>query len=407
MPRWMVMWGIALALYAACKGLTYRDVRRRRAAFGRGRLAGYLLAWPGMDAAAFLASAEPPPRPSAFEWVGAWTKTIGGVALFWCAAALAPHHPYPAGWLAMAGILFVLHFGVFHVLSCAWRHAGVKAQPIMRNPLRATSLADFWSRRWNTAFHDLAVRFAFTPLRPIIGVVPATVAVFLVSGLIHELVISVPAGGGYGLPTAYFGFQGLAAAAERTRTGRRFGLGRGWRGRLFTVGVTAGPAFLLFPPRFIHAVILPMIAAVTAARGFAMVPTDLPSMLRIAGVLHIGLMCAGVMMTRVVDMRAHLATLPPFLRQLFWVYYGFIGLCLAAFSTMTIAFADTLAGGGALARAVCGFLAVFWTLRLIAGAFVFDLRPYLTTGSRRFGYHALNVVFAYLPIVYAVAALRR
>jgi len=50
---------------------------------------------------------------------------------------------------------------------------------------------------------------------------------------------------------------------------------------------------------------------------------------------------------------------------------------------------------------------VFWTLRLIAGAFVFDLRPYLTTGSRRFGYHALNVVFAYLPIVYAVAALRR
>jgi len=127
----------------------------------------------------------------------------------------------------------------------------------------------------------------------------------------------------------------------------------------------------------------------------------------LGGVLHIGLMCAGVMMTRVVDMRAHLATLPPFLRQLFWVYYGFIGLCLAAFSTMTIAFADTLASGGALARAVCGFLAVFWTLRLIAGAFVFDLRPYLTTGSRRFGYHALNVVFAYLPIVYAVAALRR
>jgi len=122
-PRWILMWGIALALYAACKGLTYRDVRRRRAAFGRGRLAGYLLAWPGMDAAAFLASAEPPPRPSAFEWVGASMKAIGGGAVFWCAAGLTPDHPYPAGWLAMAGILFVLHFGLFHVLSCAWRDA--------------------------------------------------------------------------------------------------------------------------------------------------------------------------------------------------------------------------------------------------------------------------------------------
>ena len=134
---------------------------------------------------------------------------------------------------------------------------------------------------------------------------------------------------------------------------------------------------------------------------------DLPFLLRIAGVLHLGLMCAGLLMPRVVDMRVHLSRLPSFLRQLFWVYYAFIGLCLAGFSAMTIGFADTLAGGGGLARALCGFLAVFWTARLIAATFVFDLGPYLTTGYRRAGYHAINAVFAYLPVVYAVAALRR
>ena len=128
--------------------------------------------------------------------------------------------------------------------------------------------------------------------------------------------------------------------------------------------------------------------------------------LQIAGLLHLGLMCAGLMMPRVVNMRAHLAVLPPFLRQLFWVYYTFIGLCLVSFCIITLAFADTLAGGTPLARALCGFFAVFWTVRLIAGTFIFDLRPYLTSVWRRVGYHGINIVFAYLPVVYAWAALK-
>ena len=132
--------------------------------------------------------------------------------------------------------------------------------------------------------------------------------------------------------------------------------------------------------------------------------TNLTLMLQIAGVLHLGLMAAGLLMPKVVGMRSHLATLPPFLRQLFWVYYAFVALCLVGFSMITIAFADTLAGGSSLARALCAFLAVFWTLRLFAGTFVFDMQPYLTTGYRRVGYHAINLVFAYLPVVYALAA---
>jgi hypothetical protein len=133
---------------------------------------------------------------------------------------------------------------------------------------------------------------------------------------------------------------------------------------------------------------------------------DLTLLLQAAGVMHLGLMSAGLLMPKVVNMRAHLATLPPFLRQLFWVYYSFIALCLGSFSIITIVFAETLASGGALARAVCVFLAVFWTWRLIVATFVFDMRPYLTSTLRRTGYHALNVVFAYLPVVYLLAAVQ-
>ena len=130
-------------------------------------------------------------------------------------------------------------------------------------------------------------------------------------------------------------------------------------------------------------------------------------LLELAGVMHLGLMCAGALMPRAVGLRTHIAVLPPFIRRLFWVYYTFIGLCLISFGLITVTFADTLAAGGALARAMCAFMAVFWTVRLIAATFIFDVRPYLTNNAWRLGYQATNVVFAYLPVVYVWAALKR
>src|SRR6266404_5347143 len=127
-------------------------------------------------------------------------------------------------------------------------------------------------------------------------------------------------------------------------------------------------------------------------------------LLQLAGILHLGLLCAGLMMPGVVGLRTHLATLPSFIRRLFWVYYAFIGLCLVSFGCLTFTLASRLADGTVLARALCVFFAAFWTLRLIAATFVFDLSPYLTSIYRRLGYHATNIVFVYLPVVYLLAA---
>jgi hypothetical protein len=129
-------------------------------------------------------------------------------------------------------------------------------------------------------------------------------------------------------------------------------------------------------------------------------------LLQIAGVLHLGLLCAGALMPRAVNLRQNIAVLPPFIRRLFWVYYAFIGLCLVSFGLFTFGFARSLAEGGALARSICVFLAVFWMVRLIAATFIFDVRPYLKNYLWRLGYHATNLVFAYLPFVYAWVALK-
>lgn len=127
-------------------------------------------------------------------------------------------------------------------------------------------------------------------------------------------------------------------------------------------------------------------------------------LLRFAGLLHLGLLCAGLLMPRAVNLRNHIATLPSFIQRLFWVYYVFIGFCLVCFGLISMVFAPALASGDGLARAVCAFLAGFWTIRLVAAAFIFDVRPYLTNALWRIGYHATNIVFVTLPVIYGMAA---
>jgi hypothetical protein len=127
-------------------------------------------------------------------------------------------------------------------------------------------------------------------------------------------------------------------------------------------------------------------------------------LLQATGLVHIGLICAGLAMPRVVNLRAHLTQLPPFIRQLFWTYYAFIGLCLVSFGVLTFFLAGPLAEGGPTATGLCLFLAAFWTLRLIAALFVLDVKPYLQTPGRRLGYQATNIVFIILPLVYLFAA---
>lgn len=164
----------------------------------------------------------------------------------------------------MVGLILILHFGTFQIFSLLWRSLGVKAEPIMSAPLRSASLADFWGKRWNLGFRQLAHELIFRPLHRRLGANMAGFLVFAVSGLIHDLVISVPARGGYGLPTLYFLLQGVGVTVERSPLGRRFGLGWGVRGRCFMAVLLVVPVFWLFHPWFVMRVILPFMRAIYA-----------------------------------------------------------------------------------------------------------------------------------------------
>lgn len=262
---WHFMWLLSFAIFCGCKFETWYRARADGAGGSVARNLGYLFLWPGMDAGAFLGSSVPP-KPRAGAWLGATVKTLAGAGCIWLIAPVVLRtHPLLGGWIGMLGIILILHFGTFHLLALTWQSAGVDAQPIMQSPVSAQSLAEFWGKRWNMGFRSLTHGLVFEPIRRRAGAAPAILAAFLVSGVIHDFVISFPARGGYGLPTAYFLLQGIGVLLEKSWLGRRVGIQHGFRGWLFVLVCVSGPSFFLFHPLFVTRVIVPFLKAIGAA----------------------------------------------------------------------------------------------------------------------------------------------
>lgn len=263
LPPWQSMCWLTVATLAGCKAATWTLIDPRQASPER-RL-GYWLAWPGMDPVAFLLL----PRradvvPTRLQWSEAAAMTLLGAGLIWGVVRRIAWWPDLAAWVAIAGLIFAGHFGALELLSCVWRSQGVFARPLMDHPWNAANLADFWGRRWNTAFRDLAYRLVLVPVTRRAGSVTGLVAVFLFSGLVHDFVISVSARGGYGLPTLYFLVQAAGTLLQRSTLAKRWRLNTGWRGWGVAMIFVFAPAGLLFHAAWRQNVILPFMNAIGA-----------------------------------------------------------------------------------------------------------------------------------------------
>ena len=156
----------------------------------------------------------------------------------------------------LTGLSLVLHFGLFNLLAGLWRLVGVNCRALFRAPLLSGSLSEFWSRRWNLAFSEMTAVAVYRPLNWLIGKRLAGMMAFLFSGMLHELVISVPVKAGYGLPMAYFALHALALQIEiqLERAGMPISNGN-WCGRLWTALWILVPLPMLFHMPFLEGVV--------------------------------------------------------------------------------------------------------------------------------------------------------
>jgi len=202
---WLAMWSLALGLFWLGKVWV---LRHSHGAALEDRVA-FVLLWPGMDFAAF--------RRKPLLHLPLLRRGIINLILvallIWFIARRIPND-FLATWLCMIGFIWALHGGVFTLLTAFWRSRGRDVQPLMSAPLLAASVTEFWGRRWNHGFRDLVHGAVFKPAARRFGAKAAMMIVFVVSGLVHELVVTVPARGGYGGPTLYFALQGLAVWVE-------------------------------------------------------------------------------------------------------------------------------------------------------------------------------------------------
>lgn len=183
---------------------------RRRPGFARGL--AYLAVYPGLSAdLAFVRDPRPRRRAGAATALAGTFEMAGAclVATLAARAGVFAAGAWPAAWARMASLMFLLD-GAFRLGRGALAAGGFRAEVLSRAPWAAADLADFWGRRWNLLVARTLGTEVYGPLRRGVGRVAATLAAFLVSGLYHEALFTLPVPHEVGGHTAFFLLHGAA-----------------------------------------------------------------------------------------------------------------------------------------------------------------------------------------------------
>ena len=130
----------------------------------------------------------------------------------------------------------------------------------------------------------------------------------------------------------------------------------------------------------------------------------LPAALFFAGWAQLCVLIASALVPIQLRWKTALDVLPRLHRQLYWIYGGYVVLAIVANGLICIVNADALADGSRLSRCVCGYLTIFWGVRLSLQT-VLDVKEHLTAWWLHAGYHTLTLLFVSFTALFALAAL--
>ncbi|RYG45342.1 hypothetical protein EON79_12880, partial [bacterium] len=355
----------------------------------------YFSLWPGMDAER-LAMREPAEAGTGDRFGrGLAVAIVGAGALFLLAVFYPRLSPSAVGWLGIAALLTTVHFGFSDALTATLRLLGRPVRPLFDRPLATQTLSDFWTRRWNLAYVEMNRRVFLPELRKRMGLRASVFATFLLSGLLHEMAISYPAGGGWGLPMAYFAIQGVAVLAER-----RLKI----RSRIFAWAVVLAPLPLVFHAPFRQGLIVPLFAWLHGLWASQPLAWYLGMLLWALGALQLCVLLASFQVPGRLNWREELPRLSPFNQKLMWTYGAFIVLTIVAFAVLTLTLHESFLRGERAAVGIAVFVTLFWTLRLVTDAFYYKSEDWPQGEDLKAGHALLNALFVFLTLGYGTVA---
>ena len=126
----------------------------------------------------------------------------------------------------------------------------------------------------------------------------------------------------------------------------------------------------------------------------------------LAGIAQLGIAASSVFIPRLLGWKEETTRLKPLTRQVFWTYASYILGFHVAFGLLSVLAPAALLDGSLLARAVCGFIAVYWAVRLTLQFVAFDRSVAANRPLFRFAEAAYVSTFAYLALVYGATAVR-
>lgn len=323
--------------------------------------------WPGIDPSPFKERVEFDPGAARWYAFGFPTMCVGIAAGLLLAVNATNLSPSALGLAGVLAILTAVHLGYSDVLGSILRLMGFRVTRLFQSPLQSTSLRDFWSKRWNRPFVEMN-RLLFQPLLPAsLSKESSILALFLLSGILHELALSLPPGAGWGGPLLYFSVQGVAMLAEH-----RFGLQHHKLRRLWTWSVILLPLPLLFHAPFREALVLPLYYWLHSLPAFSGGREFLEFALTAVAYGHFLVLAASFQVPHRLNWREELLNLRPLNRKLLWTYGCYIATFIFLFGLLTLQLLPEMLAGEKSALALMGLISLFWWSRVLIDAFYFE-----------------------------------
>lgn len=354
--------------------------------------------WPGMSESAFLKK-EAAKDIDGVLFVKGYISFILGVVLLVIFASVHYHlkSDWIIGFLGLIPLFMIIHFGYATILTSLLRLTNIPVKLLFDSPFLSASLHDFWSRRWNRPFVEMNRKLFYSAFSNKFSRPYAVLFTFVISGLLHELGISYPAGSGWGLPTIYFIIHGSLVLIEDkykiALANSHIIIRKLWVWLSILI-----PLPLLFHEGFRNSIIIPLYRSLGVLIHSFSLNFYFETLLTLAGFGHFLVLVAAIQVPVRLGWKEDLAKLTTFNRKVMWNYAFFIFMMINAFGILTLMFKSDIVSGAPSALGIAALIGCFWSLRIIVDCIYFSHSDWPKGPVFVVGHSLLNSLFIFLAL---------